>query len=348
MLKKCYVCFFSIVILLCSIPAFASEGENWKALYTAKMEEICDDYKNGTKYVGDYNPLEIWGEASIYFSLQDINFDGIPELYHGLCSMFELEPSIETGTEEIYYIKDGKVVQGEIKDGSSFCLIPMYAGEKANPGDVTASRWQYAMRDKKTGEVCFITNDSYSGFIESPSITYSKLIFDSTTGILRSEVLLYKEMESYTKPVYLQGYDYVGADCYTSLSRDGWGIIDWKPAYIAPSVVVNDRKLEFDVQPQIVNDRTLVPFRAICKALGAEVFWDDVTSTVTVIKNNVTIKMTIGSDLFMINDKTEKLDSPAIIIGSRTLVPVRVVAETFGCSVNWDNTTRTVVINGEM
>jgi hypothetical protein len=39
------------------------------------------------------------------------------------------------------------------------------------------------------------------------------------------------------------------------------------------------------------------------------------------------------------------LDVPAKTIGGRTLVPIRVVAESFGATVEWDPTTRTVIIS---
>ena len=38
------------------------------------------------------------------------------------------------------------------------------------------------------------------------------------------------------------------------------------------------------------------------------------------------------------------LDSPAVIIDGRTLVPVRAVAEAFMCEVEWDEATKTVSI----
>ena len=231
MLKRITSYVLIAVMLLCLMPATVSADADWKTLYAATIAEIEAGYKNGTKGRGEYNKYGD-GMDRLYFSVQDINFDGVPELYHAVISMFELEPDVQS-IEEIYYIKGGKVVKGKIESGADFCLLPMYAGRKAAPGDVYADRWQFAMRNKQTGEVCFITNDSYSGFVEFPEITYSKLTFDSTTGVLSAKVLLHRNVESYTQRVYLQGYDYVGADCYTNLSEDaGWGIYDWKPCYI--------------------------------------------------------------------------------------------------------------------
>ena len=43
-----------------------------------------------------------------------------------------------------------------------------------------------------------------------------------------------------------------------------------------------DKNVTLDVPPQIVNDRTLVPARAISEALGCTVGWDGDTRTVTI------------------------------------------------------------------
>ncbi|MCW2278787.1 copper amine oxidase N-terminal domain-containing protein [Heliophilum fasciatum] len=47
-------------------------------------------------------------------------------------------------------------------------------------------------------------------------------------------------------------------------------------------LVVNGKEVQSDVPPQIVNDRVVVPLRAVGEALKADVKWDGETSTVTV------------------------------------------------------------------
>ena len=44
-------------------------------------------------------------------------------------------------------------------------------------------------------------------------------------------------------------------------------------------VLINGELLAGEKQPVIVNDRTLVPFRAIGETMGCEVSWDDKTRT---------------------------------------------------------------------
>ena len=47
----------------------------------------------------------------------------------------------------------------------------------------------------------------------------------------------------------------------------------------------------------------------------------------------------------LINGEMVSTDQPAVIYNSRTVVPIRIIAETFECSVDWDNATKTVIIS---
>lgn len=111
------------------------------------------------------------------------------------------------------------------------------------------------------------------------------------------------------------------------------------------SVVCNGERLAFDTEPIIVEGRTLVPLRKIFEALGAEVEWNDTTKTVTAKKNEREIELTIGKAEMRVNDKTIALDTAAMIVNDRTLVPVRAVSEGMGASVDWDDATKTVLIS---
>ena len=110
------------------------------------------------------------------------------------------------------------------------------------------------------------------------------------------------------------------------------------------TVLLDGEKLEFDVQPQIINDRTMVPMRVIFEALGADVEWDGSTKSITSQKDETVIIMTIGYDTMFLNYSPVTLDSPPVIVDDRTLVPLRAVAESFNCAVDWENATRTVTI----
>lgn len=110
-------------------------------------------------------------------------------------------------------------------------------------------------------------------------------------------------------------------------------------------VIVNGDEVVFpDQKPAIVNDRTLVPLRAIFEALKAEVAWDDKTKTVTSKKGDISISLAINSDQLYQNGTPKTLDVPAQIMNGRTMVPVRAISEAFNCQVGWDQNTRTVTV----
>jgi len=109
-------------------------------------------------------------------------------------------------------------------------------------------------------------------------------------------------------------------------------------------VLVDGSAVEFDQPPIIENGRTLVPYRAICEALGAAVEWVESTRTVIVIKDDTTVSLQTGSDILRKNDELITIDVPAKIAGDRILVPVRAIAESFDADVYWDQDTQTVII----
>ena len=109
-------------------------------------------------------------------------------------------------------------------------------------------------------------------------------------------------------------------------------------------IFLNGEKLSFDQPPVIIDGRTLVPLRAIFEALGADVFWEDATKTVTAKKGHTVVSLVIGSKAITVNTTAKELDVPAQIINSRTLVPVRAISEAFGCDVGWDAVTQSVLI----
>ncbi|MDR1134655.1 MAG: N-acetylmuramoyl-L-alanine amidase [Clostridiales Family XIII bacterium] len=99
-----------------------------------------------------------------------------------------------------------------------------------------------------------------------------------------------------------------------------------------------------DVPPVIVNDRTLVPARAVFEALGGVVEWqDDVTpAKVSIAYSDMMVVLTVNSTVALVNGKENTLDVPAQIINNRTLIPVRFVSEALNFSVSWDENERTV------
>ena len=109
-------------------------------------------------------------------------------------------------------------------------------------------------------------------------------------------------------------------------------------------VAIDGKTIEFDVEPQIINGRTMVPMRKIFEELGATVEWDGETKTITGKKDDTTVILQIGKDSISVNGEDSALDTAPCIVNNTTLVPVRAIAESFGVGVIWYGDVKTVAI----
>lgn len=114
-------------------------------------------------------------------------------------------------------------------------------------------------------------------------------------------------------------------------------------------MTVNGEKREVDpgrgTKPVIVSGRTLLPIRAIAEALSGSVGWDGDDRRVSILIFNKCIEMWIGKTEMRTNRVPEETDVAPAIINSRTMLPIRCVAECLNhTQVSWDAATDTVTI----
>lgn len=128
-----------------------------------------------------------------------------------------------------------------------------------------------------------------------------------------------------------EAYDYTGLNC--TLNVDGKTIA-------TP-----------DMPPIIINDRTLVPLRELCEALGAVVSYD--SKHITIDRGGDILEMTVDKNDTYYNDKLLKIPdgvTPKLInfpgMNAKTMVPARFIAETLGKTVDFDASSNTVLIYG--
>lgn len=112
-------------------------------------------------------------------------------------------------------------------------------------------------------------------------------------------------------------------------------------------VVMNGQALELEQNPRLVNNRVLVPLRAIFSTLGASVKWEQSTQSITATKGNNDIKLIVGSDKAWINGTETILDVPAEVYDGFTLVPIRFVSEALDAKLSWDQSMRVITIEAE-
>ena len=111
------------------------------------------------------------------------------------------------------------------------------------------------------------------------------------------------------------------------------------------TVTINGQAVEFADQPAcMVDNRTLVPVRGVLEALGANVEWLGEYQMVVASTAATNITMRINDTSYYVNGELRTLDVPAQLINDRTMIPARVFAEALGCTVGWDQATKTVII----
>jgi hypothetical protein len=112
----------------------------------------------------------------------------------------------------------------------------------------------------------------------------------------------------------------------------------------AVTVVVNGQQMNFDQPPVEQAGRVYVPLRGIFEQLGASVVYQN--GTINATDNRRNISLHIGSNQATVDGQQVVISSPPFVQGSRTLVPLRFIAQSLGAAVDWNNNTDTVTITG--
>jgi len=115
------------------------------------------------------------------------------------------------------------------------------------------------------------------------------------------------------------------------------------------AVQLDGQNLTFtDAIPQVKDQRTFLPFRAVFEAMGAEVGYEG--TTITAKRGDKDLTMTIGSTEAVVTENG--VETPIVMDVApyvdnttwRTYVPVRFAAQAFDCNVGWDQANYTAII----
>ncbi len=134
----------------------------------------------------------------------------------------------------------------------------------------------------------------------------------------------------------------------------------------SPNMSIDGKEEEIDpnrdTSPVIINDwnRAVVPIRAIVEALGGSVGWNANTRTVTVTftkrqlppappLHTTYITMQVANPQATVNGIEKWIDDTnhsvkPVIINNRTMIPLRFVAESLGCTVKWDGVEKVITL----
>lgn len=103
--------------------------------------------------------------------------------------------------------------------------------------------------------------------------------------------------------------------------------------------------------PIINNDgRTYYPFRELLEVVGAKASWDGENRIAIGELNSNNVKFYPDSNRYKVNglDKYLEKDQKVFIHKGKTYIPIRNLMEAFNYKVGWEESSRTILINGEV
>jgi len=247
---------------------------------------------------------------------------------------FMAKVQLHTGTNTI------KVVAYDVNGNSSYVDITVVYNK---PEDTTAPTLEITFPKIPEGQLVYET--------DQPEITVQGTVSDDMSGV-KAVLVNGEQVEviggtfSYTvklnegaNVINVMAVDYAGHVAKKSIT------VVYDP-YLNKLVIelaagsqfykVNGETKVMDVAPFINSDgRTMVPVRFIAEAMGLKVKWDGEKRQVLISGENKEIVLTIDSNIAMVDGTPVKMDTKAVIVNSRTFVPLRFVAEAFGFQVEW-------------
>lgn len=111
-------------------------------------------------------------------------------------------------------------------------------------------------------------------------------------------------------------------------------------------VMAQNKNIQLDVAPIIINGRTMVPLRFLGEeALKGKVDWDNKVQKAILTLKDKKVELTVGKKVGIVNGKEIPLDEPVTKKDGRVLVPLRFVSENLGLFVSYDASTKTIEIS---
>lgn len=105
----------------------------------------------------------------------------------------------------------------------------------------------------------------------------------------------------------------------------------------APVILLDGQPLVLsrDSWPEVVENRTMLPIRALAESIGCWVEWDGENQTVTIQRAGDVLTFTMGSSTATLGGLEFSLETAPYVRDGRTFLPARAFLETMEQSVEW-------------
>lgn len=110
-------------------------------------------------------------------------------------------------------------------------------------------------------------------------------------------------------------------------------------------VYVDTEPVLFDVYPVVTESgRVLVGLRGVFEAFGSDVYWNGDLRKITSTNGDIPLEFEVDNTTYWIDSKSYESDTAPQIVGSRVMVPLRLVAECYQAAVHWNGDMQAVFI----
>ena len=109
-------------------------------------------------------------------------------------------------------------------------------------------------------------------------------------------------------------------------------------------VFVNNEKVDFDTPPLLINNRTMIPIRAVFERLGCTVEWLDYSNTTVIVLEETRVEIVQDANGIIKNGEYIDSDLPAFNYQNRIYAPLRIISEALGCNVTYNEATGNVFV----
>lgn len=261
--------------------------------------------------------------------------------------------SVNYGAEICYGITYEKGLWGVIDTEGNYMTEPKWIGVKmfSDQRMLAYSQEKRGLLDKDENELITFTEDNKSLKDRCGNIILSADHIYISDYYPDDECLIVKT-DSKEGIIKANG-DIVFPFLFYPIFHFGKNIyhIDWdalirikKPEYLQGNVYYNNKRIDFSQKPLIVNDRTMIPVRALFEEMGFRVTWYGDSKTAVIENDNTLICLFDGRNGFYSNEKLMYSDTAVINYKDRIYLPLRAVSEAINKQVDYDSDTGNIYI----
>lgn len=115
-------------------------------------------------------------------------------------------------------------------------------------------------------------------------------------------------------------------------------------------IYADGKETIIDEAPYISEGRTMLPLRAVIETFNTfnsdvNISWDSQNKQVRTRFQDKEAVFTVGSNVYELNGVSKKMDGGMPVLkNGRTFVPLRVIAESMGLNVSWNDKDRTITV----